>query len=170
MNQGHEQSQPGQVMPAAPPQHVLAFREEWLDRILVAIERRADLIGALHTLSPAQQDALKVFDSFVAGMAVRGEPPVPRRDPVHRSPDGSVLMFPVPPEARRARIFSAAGLTSLDDPSQVRNYEGYMPIPESLRHTRIGRVEFYDGQGVLIALAGAEREPVPGQRELARRL
>jgi hypothetical protein len=125
-----------------------------LHRLLHLIERRDDLVDTTHHLTSEQRAAVKVFESIGAAMAVREF--VPPRKRVERDPTGYVLLVEVPETAMRAHVYSTAGFTTLDGKSEVRNYDGNMPLPGNLLGHRIHRVEFYDARGDLIAIAGAE--------------
>jgi len=154
--------EPERPLPTEPNERLSMMPERLLHQLLHLIERRDDLIGAIHHLTPEQRAA----ESIAGGMAVREF--VPTREPVKRNDARDVLLFPVPEKATRAHVYSTAGFMTIDDRHQIRNEAGNMPIPWELHHQRIGRVEFYDEKGNLIAIAGGELPT--GHHHLAARL
>lgn len=156
---------PGEPRQPAPGQ----LSEPLIKEILQLIEKRSDLIGAFHRLSPAQDASLKVFEDVARGMAVNLEgartketkPDLDRNLPsfqavIARSGSGNALKVQVPPRAVRGRVYSTAGTEEMK--TLPRDDAGDLLIPEDLRGKaiRIGRLEFYDAQNKLLGITGGE--------------
>jgi hypothetical protein len=130
-----------------PRQVEMRLPPELIDGLMQLIQRRSDLISTLHEMTDEQKATNEAFEAVGGSMAVREFVQTPL-------PTLTQDTLDVPEGATTARVYASTGLDTVPV-AGVRTLD---------LHGRghIGRIEFYDKEGDLILITGAQpASPTP---------
>jgi hypothetical protein len=126
---------------------------EQFERLMKAIEGRGGLLSDLHKLSDEQQALVDAFGQIERAMGIGGKKP----DPVYPDRDGREVVVGMPAKTEKVRVYFPSSLVTVD----VGYERDRFRLPEGVGNDeRITRLEFLDGQGVVLGVAGGESRAI----------
>jgi len=107
----------------------------------------------LHNLTKEQKRAKEFFDNAAIGLAVTGFGTPP---PLLERKDGKITVD-VPSNATRAVVYELSGVRRIDN---IDSSRPTLVVSNDARN-RVGRIEFFDRNGVLLKITAGEPPPPP---------
>ena len=139
----------GTAIATHPAQQFVMTSDQIRDLLVAVRDFGVAEFANLHKLSDSQKRANALFESAATGLAVTG---FGTPAPLLERKDGNISVD-VPKNATRAVVYEQSGVRRID------NIRPPTLVVSNDAKNRVGRIEFFDGNGVLLAITGGEPPP-----------